>query len=487
MKHKRTDASLIPLGRQSGASLQRSIHQGKREPGIIIFPDGETGEWNWYGLSEQHGTLYAKGDELTIIPYLETMDPESVGEDSKLQEGSLLFKAFSLVAQREGCLGGDIFHGLFRISPTGGILVLPKVLREIIKAGSDLDDQLLPTAGLSEKSSKLLSEEELAAFYTAASLYRMLTGANPFPPQEYTSPWERFDLAGPVHPGLLRNDLDKATADILDMILSLPRTISIQISAGKRDAARETRRGFGKLQDLLQRPGSAEPSLIDQSALQREEIRRSRSLRRRIFLRRHRKRITTVLLVSTILALLISFLGNLFFRELPTDGLPPEEVAYLYYDGRNRLDHETVDAALGRSAASGLVNELTSLYVIYRVRQGYEGKDMFLPADTWFAQGAPEVEDGTLVYGAAGIAIKPLEMGDEQSSFLGSAILVFPDNEGDRTDMDILYLQEELKLEKGRRRWEIISIRRIQERPLEREEALHILKKLSEGEEKAQQ
>jgi hypothetical protein len=469
------NAQLIPLSKQTGASVQRAIHQGTRKPGMILYSDGRSREWKWHGLSEKEGKLYAKGDELEIEAAVNLIRSDKTVERKIVWNlGKDLFKAFTYLEKSENRITLDALYGIYFISGGKGVLILPSALREIIKADSNLEDASLPVAGLSEKSAALMDSSEKAAFYTASCLYRLFTGKNPFPAEPHTSPWERCELTGPVHPASIAPDLDGKIADALDQILNLPKLLQGKGKQNSR-ALESAKSCAGSFPSLLNQGYPHSPVPLQKETIVPLEEKRYRPLRHRIFLRRNRKQITFLFLTATIVALLGSFLGNLFFRALPTDGLPPEEVVYLFYDARNRLDHETIDAALARSAGSGLVNELTSLYVIYRVRQGYEQKDLFIPADRWFAEGAPEPQDGALVYGAAGISIAVEQIGEVESSFTATAILVFPDNEGEETDTAITYRKERLHLLQGRKRWEITSIEVMENRPLEKEAALELL------------
>lgn len=176
----------------------------------------------------------------------------------------------------------------------------------------------------------------------------------------------------------------------------------------------------------------------------------------------------------------LSFTFNLVFRTYATDGLNAEQVIDLFYESRNRLDHESLDACLAGSAGSGLINEVTNLYVISRVRLGYERTEALIPADVWFASDAPEVGEEKMVYGTAGV-VKRRERSNESSALYRTRYLtVYPKNPEDITDefsstYEIRLVEEALRLEFDGKRWAISEITPIASAAVDTQEALDYL------------
>lgn len=98
------------------------------------------------------------------------------------------------------------------------------------------------------------------------------------------------------------------------------------------------------------------------------------------------------------------FVKNAFEPDI-TEGLAPTEVIELFYLSQNSLNHEAMNACTSSSAGKSYISQVTNLFVISRVRQGIEMKDVFTSAPEWIAAGQPELRDNSFVFGITDLEI----------------------------------------------------------------------------------
>lgn len=479
---------LIPIAKR-GALSSHQIVQKERSSGTIIDLDGKKHQWNWYGFIEIDGMLCIKGDPVDIeaVTALDT--------DEVYEKAALLYHAF-LYASSETSHG--FFYTRDEASRLTGILVLPQLLREMAEANSDEDGALCPVIQIPpSRLSRTEWKNEYAAFLSACFLYRFLLGVNPFPSTEFSSSYERAELSGPLFPGSIRPELSKEVSRLLDVSLSLPAALKKRGSYELEEVRRTLKEYPARLATIENTENAdtnfgtpeVEAARKNENMLEAHAIEEKRSapLRRRIYLRRHKKKLIIIGSALVVFLFLASFIGNLLFRARPTDGLPPEQVVEYFYQARNNLDHETLDACLEGSTGSYLVDEVTTLFVITRVRLGYEGSDVLIPAERWLSTGAKEPKEGAMIYGVAAVAITPISRDEETAQFQSSYLQVVPSSGEEQgvvsEPYEISKITEELSLEKKSRRWEINKITPIESSPISRQEALDYLSRhQSQGE-----
>jgi hypothetical protein len=85
-----------------------------------------------------------------------------------------------------------------------------------------------------------------------------------------------------------------------------------------------------------------------------------------------------------------------------------EKVVHLYYESFNTLDVETMSGCVTAGAGKSDIKEITGLFVISRVRTGYEGNSGFLSAADWLKKGSPPLKKGINIYGITGLKISRL-------------------------------------------------------------------------------
>lgn len=118
---------------------------------------------------------------------------------------------------------------------------------------------------------------------------------------------------------------------------------------------------------------------------------------------------STVFLTAAALVILAFFVSPFIRRSFEpdvTEGLQPAEVIELFYNSQNTLDHEAMNECTTGSIGNTHINQVTTLFVISRVRQGVEMKDVFTPAPEWIKAGRPELKDNKFVFGVTEINIQ---------------------------------------------------------------------------------
>ncbi|MDY7030245.1 MAG: hypothetical protein SVR04_18320, partial [Spirochaetota bacterium] len=133
---------------------------------------------------------------------------------------------------------------------------------------------------------------------------------------------------------------------------------------------------------------------------------------RTIAVREFRRRYGTAVILSAIgLVILGFFIAPFIQRAMEpdiTEGLEPTEVVRLFYESQNSLDHEAMQDCVIRDAGKSHLNQVTTLFVISRVRQGIEMKNVFLSAPEWVSAGKPPLSDDRFVFGVTDLRIREL-------------------------------------------------------------------------------
>jgi hypothetical protein len=453
----------------------------ERVPGKIFFSNGRSADWNWYGMVEKEGALCIKGDPLVLRKLIDDLfiPLERVPSKATFHPyAALLYSGFSYAEAEKGkCTPSDL-HGFFFVmeeDDISALLVLPSILRDVLASNSEIDESELPPVRLSNTGPHTGRGSDEASFSTAACMFRKITGSNPFPDHPFSSPAERARLCGPLIPSGFGS---VPCMSLLDRVLSLPAAF------GKRGSysISEVRGTLERFSDVLRGESevlsSGDLAPAETNIPEELEKRRSAPLRRRIFYRQHRKKIFAVALSLAAVVLAVSFFFNLFFRSLPTDGLNAMEVAELFYESRNSLDHESLDAALRGSAGSAILNEITNLFVISRVRLGYEGSEAIISAREWLEAGAPPVPEGKMLYGLAGVNMRREKSGEENARFRSFYLRLVPlgpgdgGNTGESLQYEIALVEEVLNLEYDGKRWAITEIIPVGSTALETDAAL---------------
>jgi len=203
---------------------------------------------------------------------------------------------------------------------------------------------------------------------------------------------------------------------------------------------------------LREAPAAERRELEAQAARAREAS--ARSYRRAVFWQRHWK---TVLIVTAAAAAAGIFSGTVLKNLLAprsTRGYSPAQVVETFYRSVNELDHERMeDCVIGR-AGQGLRDQVVNVYVIGRVRLGYEGRERVISAAEWDRAGRPPVVPPDTLFGITDLEIR-LEGGEPNPVFRADYLLWAPSPD---TGIASQPVSERLVLRRHRGDWVIERI-----------------------------
>lgn len=313
----------------------------------------------------------------------------------------------------------------------------------------------------------------LQRFALAASLYRILTGEWPVREEnlELQRRFKRKGLITPIEfylPELeswatqwfedilsLRDfnsadDMDES--HVYDWILSLPEA-TVKVATHKH-------------------PETSDPAASENDRLGKY-LRRMR-LERRL---QHMKAKTPILTFAGLLAIVLLAVGITAVRnatrDLAVTGLTPDQVVREYYESYNRLDHGYMEEATRGKINRSRVNRLANLYAISMVREGTELRSVFVPADEWLNKD-PEVREPLgdfMVFGMTGFEML------ERNEYLdadGETVIEYRveytvwDPREDMGDIQGVLRTDMLKLREFPRGWQIIELRQLSEKSVQR-------------------
>ncbi len=228
--------------------------------------------------------------------------------------------------------------------------------------------------------------------------------------------------------------------------------------------------------------------LFEQVHLDEAEERRSsavaveKSLRKREKLRSFRKKHGSTLILTAAALVAIAFLVTPFIKRAAephvTEGLTPVEVIELFYTSHNSLNHEAMAECTTSSIGNSHINQVTTLFVIARIRQGVELKDVFTSAPEWLEAGKPALKDGSFVFGITEMDISRTEESNRfEVSYIKWTTLP-PDAEELTSETEQAQVTstgqvrasriiERLYMAETNRGWKIDNIELIQQEPLE--------------------
>ncbi len=142
---------------------------------------------------------------------------------------------------------------------------------------------------------------------------------------------------------------------------------------------------------------------------QKKAYETEKKLRKKEKRREFRRKYGSTMLLAAAALVIVAFFASPFikrsFEPDITEGMKPTEVINLFYESHNTLDHEVMAECTTSSIGNSHINQVTTLFVISRIRQGVEMKDVFTPAPEWLEAGRPELKDASFVFGVTEIEI----------------------------------------------------------------------------------
>ena len=375
---------------RSSSGLHKSIGSPASSPGWMIS-EGQIHEWRWTGLAEHGGWLYITFPRIkkNRQQELNTLDSIFSGPPSRVIRNLRTLLHYLLMLQAdEGPEAGAFYIDSVFIDESMRFYFLHPVLGEILNRESA--PEYLPPG--------IKGTDELI-YRSLRRLHRVLI-ANSAKQEEATSLQKKPPA---VHPHEYLPSLQRNIADTLYTVLVLERVPTLE--------------SFFSMID-----GWAEESPFEEigSSEKEKRVREARSVtrkaHRRLGLVSFRKKHGTTVLVTIAILIGAVFIATPFIRTAlepdKTEGLSRMEVIRLFYDSQNRLDHETMQECVTGNAGKIYLNQVTTLFVISRVREGVEQESFFNNAPDWIEAGRPPLPDGHFVFGLTDLVISPVEETD---------------------------------------------------------------------------
>jgi hypothetical protein len=372
-----------------GTALTRILSM-KGAPGWRVG-SGAISRWELEGVTESEGATWLYGPHAAGVPLEEAL---ALPLANALPLLSRLVAALNSLV-RDGIPLFPLQADAVIFCDNGDVLFLPPaVMREI----RDLTAFALTRDTYETLNHPDLDGEPRASFSIAVMLYGLITGRYPFTGE---SPEEIHERA---------RKLDVVPPDGFAPALAPEISAAVMEGLGRQGSGLVSLEEWGRrlsawqAMELFRAVSPAQ----EKKALLAAGSRRAGSekvYRRRVFWEKHWKTAAITAAAAVILAALLgSILGNVLKPRI-TRGYPPQKVVETFYDSMNSLDHEAMQASVIGTAGQEELNKVTTLYVISRVTQGYEGKSSVLSAAEWDRQGRPKLAGSQSLFGVTGLSV----------------------------------------------------------------------------------
>ncbi|MDR1318517.1 MAG: hypothetical protein LBJ90_02755, partial [Treponema sp.] len=378
------------------------------EKGIVVFPDGRFEPWQASGLVERTGSIVVWGpafagerlDSLinddsrkdkalaAVLRWIRALLSLDAGASAKIEVSLRPWGALVAPDAKAGDAGAEGKAGGGDSGfPPGAVFFPPETL--MLRCARAEGSETLIRGGEAFVHPDL-SGLNAAAFCAAALLYRIFTGALPFPAADETLLHADLREGVFIPAALAAPGLDENLAALIQETLAMSK----KITAGKPDRARET---LVRFTEIL-RGGDADPAgaagdspnfhppsfssfFHPPGREEREKINKERELfrkRKNLAVKTRRFAVRNTALIAGIsAAVLIAFFAGRSIAagragRPSTAGMTPLEVIQNYYGAFEKLDHEMMQACVTGGAGKNDISRISNFFVISRIRQAYE-------------------------------------------------------------------------------------------------------------------
>ncbi len=246
-----------------------------------------------------------------------------------------------------------------------------------------------------------LDGERQVSFFLGVIAYRTFTGELPFTGSTATEIRERIRRSKPVPPHLKAPGLREEVSDLI-MRSILPAQNEAAVDEWEKILTRYKR------EDLFAEAISSESMVKTRTRAQNLDIKREKSFRRHQFIGKHGKTIAAAAAVALIAAIILYTPLKKALAPPVTAGMSPEKVVWLYYESINNLDTESLDDCNSSKTGEKDIKEVTGMFVISKVRTGYEGKSGLIQANEWLTTGQKPLNPDENIYGLTDITVKKI-------------------------------------------------------------------------------
>jgi len=413
-----------------------------REPGKL-WDNGRISDW-------KIETVHIDGDR--IVPAGKWLEGKTLADTTPGFSDILNLARFYRELKTLNRLPDSIYPSGIYFSGGSSILLFPDTIMDLVVSHRN-DDFLLRFEDPYKHPD--LSGESAVCFFLGICAYKTATGELPYKGGSLTELRELIRKSRPVPPEFKAYGLKKDVSDLIMRSLNPSSSGKISLDDWAAVLEKADKEGF-----------FTETTETDKAALRKKadklERKRMRMFRIRQFLSKNGIKFISAAAAVTAAAIIFYTPVKKALEPPVTAGLSPEEVVRLYYDSYNRMDVESMQDCVTRSAGKKDINEISGIFVISKVRKGYEGDSGIINADKWIAEGKKELTGGENIFGLTDIRIKKIS-GD---SFTAEYTKWITRYEGDRDSGNMkavpagIHVTDILHLSKRRRAWIIDSIKR---------------------------
>jgi len=365
-------------------SLARMLNEIREEKGWLVRGE-EVVPWEIESFLEHEGAIYAYGPAVAREPLSRLF---TLSGNEPWRRLALLAKDASVLARRSTPLPRPQLSGILT-DGADAHLFLPEAILAAGRAAATEEERIAVAESWIHPD---LSGERALCYFIGALAYRILSGRPPHTGRSEEEVHQRAREQEPISPRL--DDPGIAPEVAKTVLRALSPSAGFTLADWEEALARWSADGVRKEVAEDERR-----QLVEQGGRlrRRSEV----AFQRKSFFQRNW---TTIAIVAAAVVV-VGLIGNAL-KPRVTVGMTAEQVVHLYYASMNTLDSQAMQDCVIDGAGKGAINQLETLYVINRVREGY-GQGTFLPAPQWKAEGELPLKSGQSVFGITNLNISP--------------------------------------------------------------------------------
>ncbi len=408
------------------------------EPGILII-DGESKEWECTESMEHEGKLIFPG------PFYQGKTLADINPDIDILLN--MATAYQKVISENLPVTGFYPPGVF-IPENGGTLFFPPALINYITNQLSENESLEFWQPYNHPDAR---GEMQFSFILGVLAYKLLSGNLPYSGSSIIEIREKMRSSKPVEIQFVKPGINSSIAVLINNALSLkdvkPEDWIKQLILWRKEGAVTAVSESERLQ--IQKTAKKKQSKLE------------KQFERKQFFSHNWK---TIAVITAALIFVISFsiqpIKNAMEPPITT-GLSAEEVVETYYTGIMDMEVEIMEDCVNKGVAKSDINEVTQLFVVSKVRMGYEGKSGLVSAQDWNDGIIKKLDPGEQVYGIANLEITK----SGSFTFVADYIRWYPDIPDDPESNEIMppikvNIKDKLTLEKVKDVWIIVNLER---------------------------
>jgi len=417
---------------------QISIHDLLSEPGLLIQNNGVS-NWVCTESLEIDGKLVFPGQFYEGKTLADT--------DLNIDILINLVSAFQMII-KENLSVNDIYTpGIFILNDNSILFFPPNLINYIIKQLTDQESmeywQLYNHPNNSVK--------EQFSFAIAVLSFKLLTGELPYTGNSLLELREKMRSSKAIDIKLLLPGINANIAELVNSSLSLK-----EVDLTRWKHALEEWKKQGPTKKITNEEYQNIKKIADKKRKQLKN-----KFNRQRFLSRNWKTIGIIL--SILLILTLFSLGPIKNAMKPpvTLNMDATEVVNFYYQSYSDMNTENMEDCLKKGVGKKDINEATQLYVISKVRTGYEGKSGLVSAQDWSDGMITELKEGEQIAGIANLKVTYLGNSTFQANYIRwfSEALSENDSTGILKPKKVIYT-DTLTLDKIKDVWTIVKLER---------------------------